>query len=497
MIKRRSVQCVFGLCLVVWCFCPDCIAADSTFGIDSYKPERFSDFQWIVDIDFRADGYREEKVSEDVVSHRHVEETRSVDWQRIRFTSAMDYFKETKKRFVYWSLSGKYSLYNCNPSSARSGDRTFKPGLFTRVDFGSYAVGDWYLSLEGQTHWIYAHNLHDVNPDTHYREYGVAGSVMPGWGRIYAGKYAATAQYIINELDDKGLMIRRPGSGEMKYLADIIYKCRNRFIIDFRLHKIESLKSIIGYIERAGIIEDTGPYGYLLIQDVWDYFPKDPRFFGIRLAAGIGYSFVYVTTQTTDESDIGEDEYRHSYYHTEREVQSPYLQAHVQYHRPLSWRWQIDFDGRWKYFLKDYIKDKSHKYFYSGHSRDFTTEGYHKDNNLIQDMDASAAITYLFDSRTIMSLSGNVTYLYRKEYEERYTITRDNLSASSRKNIQEDLSLRLSADIIYRISIPTSLTVTISMYRNAQNRHIADNRMYSERDVRLYNLSARLVHFLF
>jgi hypothetical protein len=125
-------------------------------------------------------------------------------------------------------------------------------------------------------------------------------------------------------------------------LTDMVYTFRTEYRVDARLHKIESLKAIIDYLESNGIAKAAGPYGYLLIQDVWDYFPNEHRRFGFRGSAGFGFRYNYRTNQSTNERESNGVVSYHRYSHSTRVSESPYVIVGINYFKPLGMRWQID-----------------------------------------------------------------------------------------------------------------------------------------------------------
>ena len=215
---------------------------------------------------------------------------------------------------------------------------------------------------------------------------------MPGWGRIYEGRYAATAMYMVDELKRNGLLKREPTFEEMRSLTETIYQYRLKHAVDARLHKIEALSKIMDLLAGQGVIDDAGPHGYLFIQDVWDYFPRDDRRFGYQIRAGGGLEYHYNSDQLRYHGYV--DYFRHR----TSEGRRPFASVAVDCSRPFGLRWQFDVTGVGRY------------YFDPSNATTETVIEYRYDHTLYEehgikyraDYDYSIVGTmqYIFDSRT-------------------------------------------------------------------------------------------------
>jgi hypothetical protein len=472
-------------------------AGEPQFRIDSYIPQKFVDFQWKIDGFVAIEGERLEAVDERTEYGIRTEYVKTRDEQAFQIESNINYYRETKTDFLLWALRGNYYLVNSSPSGSGSHSDLSEPGLHFSGEGGTFVISDFFVSSAIDLSWVYIHNLHDINPDRHQREYDLCVAIMPGWGRIHDGRFAATAMYIVNELKNNGLLSRPPDNAEMLELTDKIYTFRTEYRVDERLHKIESLKAIIEYLESQGIVETTGPYGYLLIQDVWDYFPKESRRFGFRASAGFGFRYLYITDQMTDKRESDGQVDFHQYSHATRTFESPYIDTRIEFFKPIGMRWQLSLESHWKYYVRQ--KDRR-EYFRVAYQPNIgsTMGKYIFRHDSYYNFLATGSLRYILDSRTsaIVTAEYELNHYYR--WRDHYRLSPDE-EYNHRENITklETSYLRLWGEIKYRISIPTTLRVRITMFRNNEQDNDLERNRYLEYSKFAYHLSASLVHYIF
>lgn len=475
-----------GLVLLSVCLCcVSVINADGPqFRVDSYIPERFSDFQWRLDGLIQMQGDRDETVYYNSETGDTSTRLMTRDAQRIELNSEANYLYETSSRFVICSLTASYGLTNSNPPNAHLLSRRSRPGIYLDIDGGKYLISDCFIGVSGTAGWLYSHNLHDVNPDTHHRQYSVDGALMVGWGRYYEGRYAATSLNIIDELQKDGIIIRGASFDELYKLTQMIRAYRLEYRPDERLHKIAALQDIIGYLSDRGILTDPGPYGYLLIQDIWDYFPSEQRFFGWRIRAGLGIDYYHTSEQSTDEHISSDGYYVHKYYYKKNKDHYPYLVLNGQYSRPLSLRWHLDLGGESRYFLKSFGEREEINVTYSPTSS-FRYRHYYYERNKYYSIFMHTTLRYFYDSRTSMHL--NISYDFTRYHEYG--------SINDSQRYFRWCILDASAYFEYRISIPTTLQIIFDGRR--QDRH--DDMISSEYqfDHTRYYLSMKIIHYVF
>ncbi len=482
-LKNNLVKCLFAILAVV-CIDSLCHADEPKFRIESYIPEKFVDFQWRVDGNIRMEGDHREETQYNVHEYSSEVTVKTKDVQLIAFTSDVDYINESISRFVICSLITGYSLKHAKPHNVYVKSSGLDPGILVKFDAGTYIHNDYFLSAKGLVQWIYRHNLHDVNPDTHYRKYVLDGALMAGWGRFYEGRFAATALNIIKELDKDGMIVHNADYDELYNLTDKVRYYRLTYRPDERLHKIAALQEIIGLLINRGIIKDPGPYGYLLIQDVWDYFPNEHRYFGWRLRAGFGFNYLHTTEQTTDETTSPEGDYRHTYLYAKEKHHQPYLTIIAQYAKPLSSRWHLELVSEYRRYLNAFYNREHMQIPYYPSDRHYSENLYNTQEQFYS-YSISVLLRYFFDLRTSMHLSTSYNiYSLHEIYVNHDTQSYERYGL-----------FNVIATLEYRISIPTTLQINLDVSRH--DRRNEYRYFQSEYDVSQYYLSIRFVHYVF
>ena len=457
---------MFGYGITVSCmailagFFPPAAASadhDSTFNVTSFIPERFTDFQWKLDGRIQAKGLRNEHVYPDSIGAIRTEHVTTEDEQLLDVTSNLAGYHETANRQYSWSLIARYDLHNASPHS-RFGDlSSADPGIYPSISVRHYLVSNLHLSLAASGGWTYDHNLHDVNPDTYHRQYTINAQTGPGWGRLYDGRFAATAMYIIDELRGNGLILRSPTAVEMRDLCMLVYSGRLVHPVDKRLHKIEVLQTIMRFLEKHAIARQTGPYGYLLIQDVWDYFPNEARWFGNRVGFGWGIDYLYSTDQTTNEYTNSTGTRYHIYHHHESETHKPYFEPVVDLRAPIDLRWQFEVTAAWRYYLKSFLRENDLLIDYSP-TTDLTENESSTNTEANHTFWITAGLIYLPDSRTSVRIMPRYTISHSHQDKAMFH-TREDLSWNAYRESQESEMrlLEIHGLIEYRLALPTIL----------------------------------------
>jgi hypothetical protein len=557
MIAKIARSLIVGVCLC-------CLSAigvtgadtdQKSFRIDSYIPEKFVDFEWRINGSMGANGSDSEREANELPqsSYMHTEGQTDRSSKNLSLSSLWDYEYVTVPEFLRGDLRLTLNLSNSSweQTSLRSdtlggSDRTswdmeesdyfswgfgFSPGLSA----GKYIVSDWFLStgLEysfgyGETPdsdsrdldydtWVYTNvdqtEIHQVYRRTEESEFrsdrrshSLHAELLVGWGRVYTGEYASTAMYMIEELRRENLLQREPTYDEMMALTDTMYQYRQRHIVDKRIRRIEALGAVLTYLESAGAISDPGPYGYLIIQDVWDYFPRgrsSSREFGYSISAGPGLEYFRSSSQRTSISDVvrlytrtysdsagvidtlGDTSYTdHRYDYTKDKSSIPFITGKLEYHRPISRRWQFDGNANCRYYIDAYRTAETED--------DLEHTNYHDYYSL----SAAAYATYIYDSRTSLRLTGR-GYFSSRVTEFNRAIFDSNADdpepTPDRKT--ESWNWLLSADLEYRMAIPTTLHLGLSYRSEFLQSEIQHSSVETRYDG--YSLSARIDHYLY
>ncbi len=313
-----------------------------------------------------------------------------------------------------------------------------------------------------------------------------------GFGHIYEGWYAATSLYIMDELRSRSLLEAEPSTQQMKELSALVYQNALQHAIDNRIRFIESMQTILGYLEQQGILKQ-GFSSALIVQDVWNYFPRTSRRFGWQVSIGCGLANDYmrnndssfnVTTRINTRYLIENPSVIDTITSEHNEVVSrskatehssfPYMQLQADCHRAIDLKWQFDTDLAGRYYFHTYRKSEF---------------GGRTDYDDYVSLDGEATLTYIMNSRTSAVLRGQLTY---ESYK--LTTTEGAGSGSSKRSLdrhQYGVSLRMT----YRLSIPTSLSFALE-YSDQRYPKSSATYLY-ESNYESYSASVSVSHYLF
>ena len=487
--------------------------ADSTFTVSSYIPQRFVDFRWRLDGHIGAQGFRNDNHSKDDFVDATV--SSSLDEQSLSFTSGSEYRYRTIPRYLTWTVKGGFGF---DHTRYQSTNRTsVSPRLTKTIEAGKYLASDFFVAAIFATGWSYTQNsgtrmigLYDDGasaagpmeasasavgdgPEGDDKNYNISVALLPGWGRMYEGQFAATALYMIGELKRDGILKGEPTYQEMSELTEIIYQFRLKHAVDSRLHKIEALSSVMTFLAEKGLTDDLGPHGYLLVQDVWDYFPRFDRRFGWQVKGGPGFDYGYSSLQDNygyPETGV------FSYRHWTTENRSPYLLLQADYCRPMGLRWQLDLSTSFRYYLDPSIIEKYMVIDYP--SGLVTSDRLEQNRWAYYTIALEGTARYIFDSRTSALFQpsyrltharfSNVDEMVRSwEIRDRHETRGDSFGGQ----------LILAGSLEYRISVPTTLRVGVRYTRRDDDTQWTSFESRREVDNSSYTLSADIVHYLY
>jgi len=574
----RRVFCCVPFVVTVLCvvfFSQLLLADDIPFKISDYIPEKLVDFQWYFKGGLQLSGNDATRRNDDADSMRRYYEDRDNSWNRqdLNLSTSLRYRYETVQEFLTTDLS-LYTRYDRGTEDYNSTEfqsfgreemiegtgstRSFSMNLRPSIDAGKYVYRDFFAAANGYVSFAYSekptdrdrfHRRHYYFDGEYYsvsksytttdrptdnRQWTIGLEVLPGWGRVYDGVFASTALYMIEELQKNQLLKRVPTRDEMLELTELIYQYRQKHVIDSRIRRLEALTEILTYLRDVGVTDDLGPYGHLVIQDVWDYFPREnrrrmdgryfpvtisrgtsgSRSFGTRVRTGIGADYRYDNRQQTDLRNTESTYTRyhkdsagivdtssgyttwHSYYHGKNTSGNVYLTGLVEHHVPVSRKWQVDLSAQARYYIyADHDYSLFTAYYRDNRSSErMITEDWEYDDHYSLGFWASAL--YIVDSRT--SLNVQALYNYEQvEYEvtRRQLVYNSSLTGGKHSYHSKYWQFLLSGGLIYRISIPTTLHINANYYRTSSEavRDLVSNDYADDS----YELSVSLSHYLF
>ncbi len=515
------------------------IATDTTgFRVESYLPEKLTDYEWRVegDLDFSGQSHKESGYERDPLAYDFFDGEQDVDQQNASLLSHWKYHHYSVDRDFDVSLLVTTRIDNQESDRHEAAQDTlgritedsisverfqyivrFSPAIGVK----EYVAGDVF----GAIHFNYSYYYSQSPGEDRFRkryssENRFDGSVRErsqalyedtdgdqkghnlkvectaGWGRKYEGRFAAMAMNMIGELRDAGLLLREPDRNEMMQLTDLVYRYRLTHAVDSRLHRMEALESIVGFLREEGVMAESEAVAQYLIQDVWDYFPgNDSRQFGLTVSGGVGVTIVHTSSQrSVTQRSIGSDILRHmdgtgnvdtvvyvdtflSAQYTKRVYREPYATCAVSYAKPVNLRWQLEAGARLDWYVgAQNLREMNHE---------VTTEVDYQD---LWRGWLSASAEYFHDERTSVRFYGNY---YRQDGD------REEPEPAPDEGAAPDLhywTLSFGAEVEYRLSVPTTLVVDLDWWKT--DREVLAERMFEENSDG-YGLSLSFTHHIF
>ena len=530
------------LCAFVLVGSASAVASDG-FRIEDYIPEKFTDLEWKINGNVKFGGTDNESDNGPSVGNNlKYDSNQETSTGRLSLGSQLTYRYETVARTLELGGDGGFSYStsdrdNSSISTDSLGPRsrskshgeakTYGFNLAPFFEARSYLIADLFAGASGSAS-IRHTDVHqnDVTPESFsrhdhsdlihynevsgtrdqeldYRDRTAALALQTGWGRLYEGRYAATALYMIDELKQGGLLERGPSKDEMLELTEIIYQNRMAHEVDHRVAKMDALNAVLEYLTQNGMITETDHLGYLLIQDVYDNFPRTSRRFGAIVRLGLGWEYNFNKLERSVESDIVRLSYQHhpdsanvvdttqnsrtftsDEYNTFSELDNTFLNLGVEYHRPVSTRWQLDASADLSYYLHaEGLRIRNLTRIRNRPSE--VRLSYRKGMDDYYHITFDCVGTWIYNSRT--NLSSAVIFSY-DHYQHINDVGVDQLQTN------KNWDLRLMNSLTYRISIPTSLGVGLSY--NALSYKVTDESD-TKRTTDQWNLSASISHYLY
>ncbi|KAA3637633.1 MAG: hypothetical protein DWP97_00530 [Calditrichaeota bacterium] len=505
-------------------------AAHSNFTIDSYIPEKFIDKRWTIGGGINLSSAERESESGSFSNYKSERDQYNIRYNG-EVSTAYSYRFETIPKFYSFSIVaatkylsgttensdntqrwGPYYLEEFDQN--RLEDKEINTRLLSNITYGTYLKDYVFTNFSLLSNFNYNSKLKNKYYDDDYTTYhyndtirlevykrfddrdnsfrrvSLNPSVSIGYGRLYSGRYAAIMLYIIEELREKEMLLQEPDSSQMFTLTDILYQYTNKHAVDNRLNHIEMLDSLYSYMVEQTLILEKSAYGLLIFDDIYKYYPRNPRNFGFRTEFGFTLEYEYRNQKessfnTRDDysilKSIGVVQYNdtlnYSYTNGEGESQSKSeflnkgIHMSMQYSKPVTFRWHIDARISGRYYFDSYSIQKISSWYKSNTSSYQEEDCYYVEQPVRYNFYTSLNSDYIISTRTLLTNQISFTYDRVKPSPEQ--------SSTSRKIWQ----LRLNNSLEYRLTIPTTLKIK-SNYRHSKN----DTS---------FSLSASLSHYIY
>ena len=523
---------------------------DSTsFRIQDYIPDRITDFEWWVDGKFNMAGESRERpivYYQDDPNRAETSDDNTTSHGQAKAASAWRYRYETRQgsfdctfgiiagltrtnSINTWSTIDTLGLHHERKQESPGTDFDFKFPF--SGEFRQYVAGDAFVAAVGNFEYRYYENVTKSIQHSYgsradsvpgwfvswndqaenrvgevNRAIDFTGEIRIGWGRVYEGKHAATAIYIIDELRRTGLLPKAANREDMLALSRLVHAYHEGHGPDTREYRAGAIQTIVSHLHAAGLLADESAAAILCIEDVLDFFPTTDRPFGWSVDGGFGgqdeyYSrqreSVYKRWKTTTRScpdsswilDTVEMYYgRIADSKKAREfAATDYVTFGAEYYRPLAARWQFGCYGRARLYLN---KDTPHK--------DFSPRpgaSYYRTVDK-RELSASVSIRYLYDARTSFLVSTEWT---RNTSVSRHHYFKTEVSGSLVDDITDRKSrfreFEFGTRIDYRFSPSTAAELTWSYMKLFAGNEHTDYEAQLKRSG--FSLSTGITHWIF
>lgn len=476
----------------------------TTFRVDSYVPQRFTDFRWTLSGQMGLDGRDDDDARRYDLGYTMPDEWFSYNYddQRLRFSSNISYDFVTIPTAYRYALGVQISGLHSKSSGTsnysdpngtlkvtenQSSSHNWRFALSPGATFTKYFWRDFYISPSLDGNVAYSDNgsendktvesfdslgqsagsswLHEKTTGYSW-DGGARTQLEVGIGREYSTRFAFLALSIIEQLRTADLLLREPGYGEITQLCDTILEYRQRHTNDKRYRRIAALTAILKLLRNDGVIVSEDPTLPFILADIWDFYPDLGRGFGYKVGTGceLNYTASYILTRY-ERSYEPDRTYRYTRCQSSGSGRV-ILYERLEYLRPLSLRWHLSFYSQVKYMANQYRVRES-----------VWTMG--MDRN-VWGHESSANVAYYHDNRTSI-LAGIVATKNANVFRGAEASTR-----------QETISV--TSDILYRLSVPTTIRANFNIqWSSIDDADPLGNRQDNQR----YNVGVSIEHWLY
>jgi len=343
------------------------------------------------------------------------------------------------------NLSGKY---NYTKYLSR------KIGVFASTDVSIHYLDRYYKSNHKEINSIDIAKTE--NDGINYRI-----TLNPGIlsGRIYNASYSAKAMEIINGLRKEGLLKRELNNDEYLKLSQIILERKARYHYDSRIKKMEALKNILYFLRSIDVLAEDEILSSLITGDIYSYdikfraeypdirktfdFMPSPRNFGQKfyLSGIVDYSNNYIEhrslfkrkpfSSNLDSYQLGHiDKYKKE---TTQKIWHRGIKTGFLFSRVVNWNffYNLNYQSQYKLIRPDYHHIKFSTI------EEYNPPGLEKTDTTEQDSESrisefftgfNADFYFQFNTRSLLNLSGNLSYAYRSDKDWEHDVEDYHLS---------------------------------------------------------------------
>ncbi|MGN6399233.1 MAG: hypothetical protein ACTHMD_02195 [Flavisolibacter sp.] len=216
-------------------------------------------------------------------------------------------FVSTDKRTHATSLSftPSFLYYNTNNDGSSSKSRTLQYNLSWYNNDRFYKNSKWFFELGNQLTNMWENNREkDTVLNNRYRSMQLEDKISFGFGkgRIEMVQDAQMALYILNDLQEQGLLQDRVTPEVAGNFAKLITNINNKRVFDTRKRRVYELTQIDSFLRSSGLLNRTDIRHFTIINDNWALAFNPGRLSGsdwfIRIQPSAGLQ------KTTSSSDL-------------------------------------------------------------------------------------------------------------------------------------------------------------------------------------------------
>jgi hypothetical protein len=196
------------------------------------------------------------------------------NWQL--FPSNLTYYhtmstdKKVHTSVIRFSPAGSYNSFNQNDTTSRS--HTFQYNVYWSYGDRFYRKNNWF--------WEWGTNLNHTlaTSKSKYTSFNITNNNLLventlmlglGKGRIENVTDAQTALYILNDLEQQGLLNQPPTPETTKQFAQLITAVNNKRVFDNRRRRIYEFTQIDSFLKASGLISINDIRYFTTINDNW------------------------------------------------------------------------------------------------------------------------------------------------------------------------------------------------------------------------------------
>lgn len=205
---------------------------------------------------------------------------------------------------------------------------------------------NWFLSIKPRTYLNFSKQKNYLK-DIHYQD-GTFNNILGlggGKGRIEKVQDFRHAILLLQEIDKRGVTNGTLSEREINELSQLISEIKNKRFFDSRRKKETDLIAVDSFLISKGVVDDNKSIAYFTgLEDMWEYGGLHIRESGSQLNLMVTSGYTTASSRINDESRLEELTLNTS--------------LNYIFRKPISIKWQFDFNSGIYYTYTDKIVEK-------------------------------------------------------------------------------------------------------------------------------------------